>query len=736
MDQCRSPRVSQTLGRRLPRSLLSFGALGALAVGLLAPAGDVRSSPPVATTAPGAGAVDPLPTLLRELQHQRAARRRQALIAIADLGDAARPALPKIWPLVRDPDPLVRVDAARAVWLVGEQIDLAVSVLRGVLSAESPTASGLAIFLLGEIGPNARGATAALETCLAADDEMRRLQAAEALIKIDPAHLAAHEAILTALTSSAPAIRGFGSCAAISAGPDFADKIDAALLCAMADDDRDVAAAAALALECRKHAVGNDAAVQQVAGSQSDLSVVALQVGLASESPVVRATSARALWARQHDAAALVSPLLDVIASSPSNASTLAVDVLGEIGPEAADALPELYELFEAASPLARLQVAVTLTRVDPRGREAIVELCQAVRSPESDERYLAALALGQVSAAHRKRAERELTAALRDRNLRVRAAARRALTALENVVETAPPEIVLRPEPAQKPKASSAPRQPAAKPIAAERPPVAPDPGLEERLAAIERRISADELRAVQLESTVSDVQRTVSEVESRSLSDPQPKPEVQTLQLDVNEDDADTIPTLVAQAEVPRRSTVPPGAPEPELVPPREPAHHPGWYDRDEETVEQHKPIARLRARIDAPEGDMPIDFATRHFAQYPTYVHSLGTTRGFATTSWSWEPTALCYNPLWFQDINLERYGWHYGCAQTIVSSVKFAADTALLPYKLIAECPCDCVYTLGYDRPGNCVPYRCYRLPWRTDAAVFLGGVATGLVFLAP
>lgn len=175
---------------------------------------------------------------------------------------------------------------------------------------------------------------------------------------------------------------------------------------------------------------------------------------------------------------------------------------------------------------------------------------------------------------------------------------------------------------------------------------------------------------------------------------------------------------------------------AEEPVLVPPPEPAHHPGWYDRDEETIEQHKPIARLRARISLPEGDLPIDHATPHFAQYPTYVHDLGTTRGFSASSWSWEPTALCFNHLWFQDINLERYGWHYGCAQTAVSAVKFTAEVALLPYKLVAESPCDCVYTLGYDRPGNCVPYRCYRLPWRTDAAVFLGGVATGLVFLAP
>jgi len=173
-----------------------------------------------------------------------------------------------------------------------------------------------------------------------------------------------------------------------------------------------------------------------------------------------------------------------------------------------------------------------------------------------------------------------------------------------------------------------------------------------------------------------------------------------------------------------------------EPQLEPARPPKHHPGWYDRDEETVEQHKPINQLRARILLPEGDLPIDFATPHFARYPTFLHDLGTTRGFSGTSWSWEPTALCFNPLWFQDINLERYGWHYGCAQTAVSAVKFTAECALLPYKLVAESPCDCQHTLGYDRPGNCVPYRCYRLPWRSDAALFFGGVATGLFFLAP
>src|SRR5262249_4236170 len=56
----------------------------------------------------------------------------------------------------------------------------------------------------------------------------------------------------------------------------------------------------------------------------------------------------------------------------------------------------------------------------------------------DSDLRYLATLSLGHVSVLSRKRAERELTAALSDRNLRVRAAAALALENLQTAAAQA----------------------------------------------------------------------------------------------------------------------------------------------------------------------------------------------------------------------------------------------------------------------------------------------------------
>jgi hypothetical protein len=46
-----------------------------------------------------------------------------------------------------------------------------------------------------------------------------------------------------------------------------------------------------------------------------------------------------------------------------------------------------------------------------------------------------------------------------------------------------------------------------------------------------------------------------------------------------------------------------------------------------------------------------------------------------------------------------------------AQTCLSGAEFFLTVGALPYKLVAEPPCRCVYTLGQYRPGSPVPYRC-------------------------
>jgi hypothetical protein len=52
---------------------------------------------------------------------------------------------------------------------------------------------------------------------------------------------------------------------------------------------------------------------------------------------------------------------------------------------------------------------------------------------------------------------------------------------------------------------------------------------------------------------------------------------------------------------------------------------------------------------------------------------------------------------YNPLYFEDANLERCGYSLGCcAQPFVSLTHFYGNVALWPFKMLVLCPCDCVY----------------------------------------
>lgn len=83
-------------------------------------------------------------------------------------------------------------------------------------------------------------------------------------------------------------------------------------------------------------------------------------------------------------------------------------------------------------------------------------------------------------------------------------------------------------------------------------------------------------------------------------------------------------------------------------------------------------------------------------------------------------------------------LERYGQKsiIPGAQPVVSGLKFFGSLALLPYKMGVERPRDCMYTLGYYRPGSCPPRLQQRLPLELDASLLEVGTIAGLILLLP
>jgi hypothetical protein len=108
-----------------------------------------------------------------------------------------------------------------------------------------------------------------------------------------------------------------------------------------------------------------------------------------------------------------------------------------------------------------------------------------------------------------------------------------------------------------------------------------------------------------------------------------------------------------------------------------------------------------------------------------------------RDFAATDFTWRASALCHKPLYFEDVQLERYGHTYGpVIQPCLSMVKFYASVICLPYKMGVEPPLECVYVLGYYRPGSCAPRTIGPIPISLRGTLVQLGASTGLTYLFP
>jgi hypothetical protein len=108
-----------------------------------------------------------------------------------------------------------------------------------------------------------------------------------------------------------------------------------------------------------------------------------------------------------------------------------------------------------------------------------------------------------------------------------------------------------------------------------------------------------------------------------------------------------------------------------------------------------------------------------------------------RAFPPSTYTWQASNIFYQPLYFEDPDLERYGHAYPFfVQPIVSSLRFTVQAIGLPYQATIDPPCCRVYPLGYYRPGECAPKLIYQIPWNTEAAAVEAGAIAGVYFLFP
>lgn len=619
--------------------------------------------------------------LTSHLTDSRSAIRREAIVRLAQLGPDASDALAGLKNCLEDTDPFVRAHAARAVYRISLATETAVPVLIELLQPDYPQLCCLVSLVLGEIGPGAHLAVPTLQTCLKASDSSVRLHAAEACLHIDPYDVPALRELLAAMDDDQTDVRYFAANALGAAALDN-PQAEFALRWALTDTNANVAITASLNLSKRFDQAVSAAVVEPIlspeeiaqlveklkdpsakvrqtaaiklgmAGRSARVASSALRESLADDDLAVRLHVTHTLWHLEHQAGEVVPELIDMLGVTRPNVSIGAISMLGEIGPLAEEALPSLNDMFAGAKLRERLHLACMISRIDPRNREMIGIVVSGLTETAGDVRYLAALALGCSPVGHQRRVERVLAAAADDRNLRVQSAATEA------------------------------------------------NHRLHARVTQSRNALSAQYASNFgKFDEAAPQETPTVGEPTTPGAASPDAIPEPSEGSLRLNrpaarrgEPSAGPSIADIARSVGPTNSAA---------------------VDEDVDPEEGLKPISVVRASIQTATGPLPPDYAAAKMAaQGPGPYHGLGYQRGFTPMGFGWDAPAVCYKPLFFEDINVERYGIHYGFFETVISTGRFSKNTILLPYHILIQPMCEQIYTLGYERPSNCVPLHCF------------------------
>lgn len=161
---------------------------------------------------------------------------------------------------------------------------------------------------------------------------------------------------------------------------------------------------------------------------------------------------------------------------------------------------------------------------------------------------------------------------------------------------------------------------------------------------------------------------------------------------------DAAQPLPPIAPYKAAPRtetiprpQSTTPTTKPEPILA-----------DEANEPEPPPQRPLSALSIDI-RPVGESPANAAAKN--HYLAAAEGIPVERGWDESFYFWQASNMAHQPLYFQQVYVERYGYTFGRLQPIASGVQFLGDVAELPVKMVIRHPRDCVWTLGYGRPGS-------------------------------
>ena len=149
--------------------------------------------------------------------------------------------------------------------------------------------------------------------------------------------------------------------------------------------------------------------------------------------------------------------------------------------------------------------------------------------------------------------------------------------------------------------------------------------------------------------------------------------------------------------------------------------------------------EPVARPSSRSEGEDKYPLVSRAPEYFQTLQARDGSIGKVPPLCLHQFCWAAPGFFHRPLYFEQINVERYGHHVrcgDCAQSAICTAHFFASVPLLPYKIGADPCCERQYTLGHYRPGSCNPHQVHFVRPTDDGIACEAMMITGLIFLIP
>lgn len=338
-----------------------------------------------------------VPDLLFALEHYGKDRQLRAIVALGEIGPAAREAVPALLRHLAHQNQRVRSRAARALGKIGAGAAAALPDLRESLSDNYKYVRISAAFALGNIGPQAKEAVPKLIQALQDPSEHVRMEAAAALGKIGLSAATAIPSLLNALDDSYQIVRTSASAALSRIGmpvmPHLLATIPTQSLRARREAASVLQSLGAEAIGALLRALPD----QELPSRRRFLSALgrigaeALPVllpALQNSDPVIRAGAVCALG-RIGPTARMAAPLLlKMLQEKDAATRRRAAHAMRKIAP---NALPAFLQSLDSSDTLLRLRVLKILEEI---GSPALPALMRALQESDEAMRLKAACAL------------------------------------------------------------------------------------------------------------------------------------------------------------------------------------------------------------------------------------------------------------------------------------------------------------------------------------------------------